>query len=264
MNITKEQVEELLPQTVKDTDVLSDDAKNMFAVLLNSLQVSKGAEETGVLIKNTDALSRYVGWRFERMMKAVRELEMHGLITRIPGKLRTNGEPSIATKFIFNWEVIDKPIVRKTHDDLFAKFRHMKTSGNTNGNCNNNGNSNDNINEKVIINYKANSSENSNVNENSNLSINDKDKLEDEKEQFEMERFMVEEYIKQKANGKKYSEITSLTIPIYNWIEGEFPKNSKRLKNIANSRLNSLKRDSFDSVPSTTPVISEYEANLPF
>lgn len=264
MNISKEQVDELLPQTVKDTDVLSEDAKNMFAVLLNSLLVSKGAEDTGVLIKATDELRKYVGWRFERMMNAIRELEKYELITRIPGKKRVEGESSVATKFIFNWDIIEKPIVKKTHDDLFAKFKMMKTSGNTNGNCNSNGNSNDNINEKVIINYKANSSENSNVNENSNLSINDKDKLEDEKEQFEMERFMVEEYIKQKANGKKYSEITSLTIPIYNWIESEFPKNSKRLKNIANSRLNSLKRDSFDSVPSTTPVISEYEANLPF
>lgn len=48
MNITKEEVDELLPQTVKDTDALSDDAKNMFAVLLNSLLVSKGAEETEV------------------------------------------------------------------------------------------------------------------------------------------------------------------------------------------------------------------------
>ena len=255
MNITKEQVEELLPQTVKDTDVLSDDAKNMFAVLLNSLQVSKGAEETGVLIKNTDALSRYVGWRFERMMKAVRELEMHGLITRIPGKLRTNGEPSIATQFIFNWEVIDKPIVRKTHDDLFAKFRHMKTSGNTRGKCNsnNNGNINDNSNFKLNL--------NDNTNENSNLNHNEKDIL---KEEYEQKRFMVEEHIRQEAKGKSYTEITRLTIPTYNWIESAFPGDSDRLKKLADNLLHKIKREGLVTEPSTTPGIDEYQAGLPF
>lgn len=261
MNITKEQVEELLPQTVKDTDALSDDAKNMFAVLLNSLLVSKGAEETGELIIATDRLSRYVGWRFVRMMKAVRELEMHGLITRIPGKLRTGGEPSIATKFIFHWDIIDKPIVRKTHDELFAKFRHMQISGNTNGNCNSNNNGNINDNFNINDNINTNCSENSNVNENSNNNHNEKDKLQEELEQ---EKFKVEEHIRQEAKGKSYAEINKLTIPTYNWIESTFPRDSDRLKRIADNLLYKIKGNCSFTKPSTTSVINEYQAGLPF
>lgn len=259
MNITKEQVDELLPQTVKDTDALSDDAKNMFAVLLNSLLVSKGAEETGELIKNTDALKSYVGWGFKRMMAAIRELEKLELVTRIPGKLRTNGEPSIATKFIFHWDVIDKPIVRKTHNELFDRFRHMQIPGNTSGDCNSNGNINDNSN--VNDNIKTNCSENSNVNENSNLNHNDKDKLQEE---YEQEKVKVEKHIRQEAKGKSYTEITSLTIPIYQWIEGEFPRDSDRLKRLANNLLDKIKREGLVTEPSTTPVIDEYQAGLPF
>ena len=264
MNITKEQVEELLPQTVKDTDALSADAKNMFAILLNSLLVSKGAEDTGELIIPTDRLSRYVGWRFERMMSAVRELEKHGLITRIPGKKRTLGESSIATKFIFNWDVIDKPIVRKSHEDLFSKFKNMKTPGNTLGKCNSNVNSNinDNTNINNNENIKTNSNENSNVNENSNHNSNEKDKW---KEEYEQERQIVEEHIRQEAKGKNYSEITALTIPTYNWIVGTYPEHSDRLKRFADNVLYKINREGLWTKPSNeTSVIDEYQASLPF
>lgn len=251
MNITKEQVEELLPKTVKDTDALSDDAKNMFAVLLNSLLVSKGAEDTGVLIKNTDTLRTYIGWRFNRMMAAIRELEKLGLITRKPGKLRTSGEQPSATKFIFHWDVIDKPIVKKTHEELFARFRHMKTSGNNCGNCNSNNN----------VSLKENISDNSNVNENSNLNYNEKDKM---KEELEQNRFMIEEFVRQKTKGKSYTEITGLTIPIYQWIESEYPEDSDRLKRYAYNLLYKIKREGLVTEPSTTPGIDECQACIPF
>ena len=262
MNITKEQVEELLPQTVKDTDALSADAKNMFAILLNSLLVSKGAEDTGVLIKDTESLKTYANWRFERMMSAVRELEKYGLITRIPGKKRTQGESSIATKFIFNWDVIDKPIVRKSHEDLFSKFKNMKTPGNTLGNCNSNGNINDNVNSNINDNINTNNNENSNVNENSNHNSNEKDKW---KEEYEQERHIVEEHIRQEAKGKNYSEITALTIPTYNWIVGTYPEHSDRLKRFADNLLYTIKREGLRTKPSNdTSVIDEYQASLPF
>ena len=257
MNITKQEVEELLPQTVKDTDALSPDAKNMFAVLLYSLQVSKGAENTGELIIRTDRLRSYVGWRFERMMKAIRELEKYGLVTRTPGKKRIQGESATATRFVFNWDVIDKPIVKKTHEDIFARFRNMKTSGNTFGNCNSNYNGNLNINNNSNTNYN----ENSNTNENSNIKNYSNDILDEE---YIMEKSKVEEHIERLTKGKSYAEITSQTIPIHNWIDKYFPSNSHRLKKFANIRLDKIKMEGFASKPSTTPIIDEYEAGLPF
>lgn len=263
MNITSEQVEELLPPTVKETDLLTEDAKNTFAVLLNSLLISKGAQETGELILPTDRLKKYVGGRFERMMKAVRELEKYGLITRIPGKPRTSGEKATATRFIFNWDIIDKPIVKPTHESLFARFRNMKAPGNTSGDCNGNGNINDNFNDNINLkdNHITNSNENSNTNENSNLNDNEKDIS---KEEYEMEKFMLEEYIDEKAKGKSCTEINKLTIPIYDWIDRQFTNNSRRLKNFANRKLDTLKKESLRIPPTTVPVINEYEASLPF
>ena len=261
MNITKEQVEELLPQTVKDTDVLTEDAKNVFAVLLNSLLVSKGAEDTGVLVMPTDRLKSCIGWGIERIMKAIWELERYELITRIPGKPRTSGEKATATKYIFHWEVIDKPIERKTHNDLFAKFKKMKNSGTPFQDCNGNmnGNINSNINNNTNIN--ANSNENSNDNKNSNL--NSKSKCIEEQE-FEMNKFVVEGYIEQETKGKTYSEITRLTIPIHNWIDSQFPKYSDRLKRIADNRLYKIKREGLSTEDSSTLVIDEYQACQPF
>lgn len=259
MNITKEQVEELLPQTVKDTDVLTQDAKNMFAVLLNSLLVSKGAEETGVLIKDTDSLRSYVNWRFERMMKALRELERYGLITRTPGRKRVLGECSTATRFVFNWDVIDKPIEKKTHNDFFAKFRTMKTTENTIGNCNSN--SNDNINTNINNNNNTNNNENSNDNENSNLNIKSKSI---EEQEFEMNKYMVEEYIEQKTKGKSYSEIERLTYGIHTWISSQFPNHSTRLKKFADNMLYMIRRNSLVTEASSTSMIDEHQAGLPF
>lgn len=268
MNITKEQVEELLPQTVKDTEVLTEDAKNMFAVLLNSLLVSKGAEETGELIIPTDRLRSYVGWRFERMMKALRELEKYELITRTPGKKRVEGESAVATRIVFNWDVIDKPIVKKTHDDLFGKFKRMKTSQNPFGNCNSNSNINDNIKSNINIylntndNIKANGNENSNVNENSNLNHNEKDILKDE---YQEKLSRVREHIEQETKGKDYAEITRLTIPTINWVDRTFPEDSDRLKRAATHILDRIKRKGLWTEPSDdTPAIDEYQASLPF
>ena len=265
MNITKEQVEELLPQTVKDTDVLTEDAKNVFAILLNSLLVSKGAEDTGVLVMPTDRLKSCIGWGIERIMKAIWELERYELVTRIPGKPRTSGEKATATKYIFHWDVIDKPIVRKTHNDLFTKFRKMQISENPfqdcNGNLNDNINSNINNNTNINNNINTNSNENSNNNENSNL--NNKSKSIEEQE-FEMNKYMVEEYIEQETKGKTYTEITRLTIPIHDWIDSQFPNHSDRLKRIADNILYRIKREGLFTETSSTPVIDEYQASLPF
>ena len=263
MNITKEQVEELLPQTVKDTDVLTEDAKNVFAVLLNSLLVSKGAEDTGVLVMPTDRLKSCIGWGIERIMKAIWELERYELVTRIPGKPRTSGEKATATKYIFHWDVIDKPIVRKTHNDLFTKFRKMQISENPFQDCNGNGNLNSNINSNINnnTNINTNSNENSNDNENSNLNIKSKSI---EEQEFEMNRYMVEGYIEQETKGKTYTEITSLTLEIHSWIDSQFPKHSTRLKKIADNMLYKIKREGLSTEDSSTPVTDEYQASLPF
>lgn len=265
MNITKEQVEELLPQTVKDTEVLTEDAKNMFAVLLNSLLVSKGAEDTGELIIPTDRLRGYVGWRFERMMQALRELERYRLITRTPGKKRVEGESAVATRIVFNWDVIDKPIVRKTYDDLFGKFKRMKTLGKPFGNCNSNSNVNDNVNINLNSNDKPNLNNNENNKDNINDKLNNNDNEKDIlEEKYQQEKNKVMEYIEQEAEGKRYSEITRLTIPIYNWIGREYPENSKRLRKAADMKLDRLKKKSLDIVASNTLKVEEYEAGLPF
>ena len=150
----------------------------------------------------------------------------------------------------------------------------MKTPGITLGKCNSNGNCNDNVNSNINDNTnintntnnndntKTNSNENSNVNENSNPNFNEKGISEDE---YEKERHIVEEHIRQEAKGKNYSEITALTIPTYNWIVRTYPEHSDRLKRFADNLLYKINREGLWTKPSNeTSVIDEYQASLPF
>ena len=107
----------------------------------------------------------------------------------------------------------------------------------------------------------TNSNENSNDNENSNLNIKSKSI---EEQEFEMNRYMVEEYIEQKTKGKTFTEITSLTWEIHSWIDSQFPKHSTRLKKIADNMLYKIKREGLSTEDSSTPVTDEYQASLPF
>lgn len=132
MKITKERVEQILPQNIKETTLLSDNAKNVLAMMMHSLLVAKGAQDSGVLVISNNRLRALLEMNRDYMLNAIRELEEYELITRIVGKTRTEGEPSTASEYHFNWDnIYNKPLKKKTSEELFSKF--FKPSGTPSG-----------------------------------------------------------------------------------------------------------------------------------
>ena len=132
MKISQERVEQILPQNIKDTTLLTENAKNVLAVLMHCLLVSKGAEESGFLIKGNKELRELLQMNRDYMMEALRELEEFDLIKRIQGKTRKQGEKAQASEYHFNWDnIFDKPLKKKTSEELFERFR--KSSGTPSG-----------------------------------------------------------------------------------------------------------------------------------
>lgn len=132
MKISKERVEQILPQNIKDNTLLTENAKNVLAALMHCLLVSKGAEESGFLIKGNKELRELLEMNRDYMMDALRELEEYDLIKRVQGKTRKQGEKAQASEYHFNWDnIFDKPLKRKTSEELFQRFR--KSSGTPSG-----------------------------------------------------------------------------------------------------------------------------------
>lgn len=132
MKISQERVEQILPQNIKDTTLLTENAKNVLAVLMHCLLVSKGAEESGFLIKGNKELRELLQMNRDYMMDALRELEEYDLIKRVQGKTRKQGEKAQASEYHFNWDnIFDKPLKKKTSEELFQRFR--KSSGTPSG-----------------------------------------------------------------------------------------------------------------------------------
>ena len=124
MKISKERVEQILPQNIKDSTLLTENAKNVLAALMHCLLVSKGAEESGFLIKGNKELRELLEMNRDYMMDALRELEEYDLIKRIQGKTRKQGEKAQASEYHFNWDsIFDKPLKKKTSEELFQRFR---------------------------------------------------------------------------------------------------------------------------------------------
>lgn len=124
MKISQERVEQILPQNIKGATLLTENAKNVLAVLMHCLLVTKGAEESGFLIKGNKELRELLQMNRDYMMDALRELEEYDLIKRVQGKTRKQGEKAQASEYHFNWDnIFDKPLKKKTSEELFQRFR---------------------------------------------------------------------------------------------------------------------------------------------
>ena len=116
-----------MPETVKNSKVLSDNAKNVLAGLLYSYAVSKPAKVTGVLCISNSILRKAVGMKNENMLSALRELEMYNLIERNAGMARIEGQKSIASEYIIHFDALKKPIEELSFDDIFGDPKSSET-----------------------------------------------------------------------------------------------------------------------------------------
>lgn len=155
-----------LPVNIKESTVLSEDAKKVLAALMNWSENSQ-ASETGIIIISNQQLRKLSGIKQNNLMTAIIELKIYKLITREKGKPRVEGERSIASKYTIDYDALEKPLKRFTYKDRLKM--NTESSSNPDGYCNYNGNYNCNYNG----NYNPNLNPNPNCNNNANLNPND-------------------------------------------------------------------------------------------
>lgn len=122
IRISEERQNQILPQNIKDTDVLSDNAKKTLATIMNYYLLLEEVKNNGYVYLNNKTLGLSVGLRNSNMLSAVLELIEHNLITREVGKRRTEGEPSTASVYRVMWQNLTKPLRKNTFEELFSEF----------------------------------------------------------------------------------------------------------------------------------------------
>ena len=115
-----------MPETVRDSEALSDNAKKVLAGLLYSYAVSK-AKTTGVLYLSNAMLRNAVEMKTACMLGALRELEMHNLIERKTGRSRTEGQRSMASEYIIHFDALREPVKELSFDDIFGEAKPSET-----------------------------------------------------------------------------------------------------------------------------------------
>lgn len=114
MKITEQRMEELLPQSVKDSD-LSLGTKKVLTALLDWYLNSK-AKDTGIITISNKKLCGIAGVGGDSLQEAFRDMDECQLCSRKAGK-----GIGTASEYILNFEALSKPIKRKSFEELFAK-----------------------------------------------------------------------------------------------------------------------------------------------
>lgn len=123
IRITEERQNQILPKNIKDTDVLSENAKKTLATIMNYYAVLEIVKTSGFLVCPNTVLREAVGIRKNDLLSAVQELIECSLITREIGKRRTEGEKGTASVYRVIWENITRPVKKKeTFEELFSEF----------------------------------------------------------------------------------------------------------------------------------------------
>lgn len=117
IKITLERMSQVLPQTVKDSD-LSKNAKKVLATIINYHLVNDKVRTTGFLAINNENLRQSAGIGKEYLRAAVQELIECRLIERKAGSKWKEGEPRTASEYRLVKENLTKPIHKPTSNDL--------------------------------------------------------------------------------------------------------------------------------------------------
>lgn len=117
IKITQERMDQILPPTVKDSD-LSKNAKRVLATIINYHLVNDKVRISGFLAINNENLRQSAGIGKEYLRAAVQELIECRLIERKVGQKWKAGEKSMASEYRLIFENLRKPIKKPTSDDL--------------------------------------------------------------------------------------------------------------------------------------------------
>lgn len=129
IRINEERQNQILPNNIKDSDVLSDNAKKVLATIMNYFLVLEDAKTNGYVYLNNPTLRQSVGIRMNDLLTSLQELIETDLIVREVGRRRIEGEKSFASVYKVNWENLTKQIKKKsTFEELFSGFLKPSTT----------------------------------------------------------------------------------------------------------------------------------------
>ena len=117
IKINEERMNQVLPQTVKDSN-LSTSAKKILATIINYYSMKEKVKETGFLAISNEDLRQSAEVGKEYLILGIQELIECRLISRVAGSKRKTGERSKASVYYLNKENLLKPIVRPTPEEL--------------------------------------------------------------------------------------------------------------------------------------------------
>ena len=123
ITLTNERKAEILPKNIAESDVLSDEAKTVMAVLLNYQLVNKKAREKRFVAISNPTLAKSCIMSISKTLGAVQELVEHNLVMRKAGQTkRFKSDIGVASEYYIQFQNLNKPITKNTFEDLFADF----------------------------------------------------------------------------------------------------------------------------------------------
>lgn len=122
ISVNEKRMEQVLPTNIKESDLVSKNAKKVLATIINYYFVLDEPKKLGYLYMNNDTLRESCKIQRNAMLAAIQELIELGLIRRERGEKWTKGKKPTASRYYVNWNDLKKPIEKKTFEDLFDNF----------------------------------------------------------------------------------------------------------------------------------------------
>lgn len=115
MKISEKRMEEILPQNIKDSELLSLASKKVLAALLD-WYLNSEAKTTKVVIISNKVLCSIASVGGTSLQESLRELNDFNLVTRTIGTKLGD-----ASKYYINFKNLVKPLQKQTFENLFSE-----------------------------------------------------------------------------------------------------------------------------------------------
>lgn len=237
IRITEERMAEVLPSQIRNTDVLTDNAKKTLATLMNYFSILNIAKTSGFLVCPNNVLREAAGIRNNDLVSAVQELIDCDLIERQVGQKRVEGKKAMASTYVVKWKNLVNPIKKKnTFEELFAEFlKSSETPLGTTDTESDTESDTDDVDESVNVSVYESVYDNVSVcdyvdvNENANAIGNS----------CNSNQILIDFVNKQLEGKMTYDEVKKQITPIQDFIKSNWSKdNVERMTEISNKLIN--------------------------
>ena len=255
-----DKIRERLPKNIMEAEELDDVSKNIIVKLVYWLRHSK-ASETGLIKISNKKLLELLGMNsMRKLMVSLEELDDYSLVSRKRGTGLGD-----ASAYYLHFENFTRPLRKKSDSEYLEELMSIQNLSKSpfgldidkdidkdididkdkdidkdiNTDTNTDINKDNDKDNDIDIDTDKDVDVNNDTDNKTDIEI-DKDK---EQQEFLKKRQLVIDKIRKEAYGKDYSAINKLTIPMLNWVSGEFPDDSDRLKKIVNNTLNKIKNE---------------------